>query len=106
MILEAVPPGTGPVAALALRGPDPNLVTPTGSPLDTCLGASLNAVAAAAATRHVKYSSVAGLMAGYFYTRDPLVLTELLSGAVPSDTKLLALWNHFRQNGVDATTAL
>ena len=79
MDFEAVAAGTGPFAALLLRGPDHSIEYLQSDAFNTVLGdATISVAAVAANTRSSPYSSVSGALSGFTYTRDPLVLTSLL----------------------------
>ena len=107
MDFEAVPAGTGPFAALLLRGPDHSIEYLQSDAFNTVLGdATISVAAVAANTRSSPYSSVSGVLAGFTYTRDPLVLTDLLHGSVLSPTKLRAVFHFLTQNGIATTQEL
>jgi hypothetical protein len=74
MDFVAVPAGTAPVAALALRGADPSLSFATGDSFNTTLGATLCVMAGAAGQMEAAYSNVAGELVGALFTSDPAVL--------------------------------
>ena len=107
MDFEAVAAGTGPFAALLLRGPDHSIEYLQSDAFNTVLGdATISVAAVAANTRSSPYSSVSGVLAGFTYTRDPLVLTDLLHGSVLSPTKLRAVFHFLTQNGIATTQEL
>ena len=88
----AVPAGTAPVAALALRGADPSLSFATGDSFNTTLGATLCVIPGAAGQMEAAYSNVAGELVGALFTSDPAVLDTATILAVISPLKMRVAW--------------
>ena len=75
MDFASIPAGTTDAQALALRGADHDITVATSGTFNTTLGDALKArPGLVAAERVLSYSSVAGAMCGYFYTRDTALL--------------------------------
>ena len=100
MQFAPVPAGTLPAAALAMRGGDPDVEFPTGSPFDVMLGTALNAYNAVATANHkaVPYSAVAGVIVTYMYSDDAAALARALTGDVPGVAELDAAFTYITQN--------
>ena len=85
MDFVAVPPGTAAPAALVLRGPDPDLELAPGDDFITAIGAALGArITGGGARRSTLYSSVSGILSGFFHTDNPALLASFLHLQGPS----------------------
>ena len=88
--------GTAPAAALTARGPDHDVEVPNASNFNIALG---NALLARPATlpgsSAIPYSGVAGVTAGFFYTRDTTLLTRSITEHIPGPPKLQANFDCF-----------
>ena len=104
MDFEVQAAGTLPAAALTARGPDHNIEYPQADPFETVLGDATGSTAAAAANRRQSpYSSVSGVLSGFTYSRDPVLLASLLHGSVIAPAKLHAAFTYLTQNGIPPT---
>ena len=75
MDFVAVPPGTLPPAALILRGPDHDLDLAPGDDFIAAIGVAIGARNnAGGARRLTPYSSVSGILSGFFVSDDPALL--------------------------------
>jgi hypothetical protein len=106
MDFVAVPAGTVPVAALALRGADPSLSFATGDSFNTTLGATLCVIAGAAGQMEAAYSNVAGELVGALFTSDPAVLDTATILAVISPLKMRVAWLQLLADGLDDAASL
>jgi len=106
MDFVAVPAGTAPVAALALRGADPSLSFATGDSFNTTLGATLCVIAGAAGQMEAAYSNVAGELVGALFTSDPAVLDTATILAVISPLKMRVAWLQLLADGLDDAASL
>ena len=107
MDFVAVPAGTAPVAALALRGADPPLSFATADSFNTTLGVALCAVPGAAPGRmEAAYSNVAAELVGALFTNDAAVLDSATILSVIDPTKLRAVWLRLVFDGLDDAASL
>ena len=101
-----VPAGTAAAAALTLRGADADLDFAAGDSVETAFADLLRIRHVVGGRRRLSYSSFSGVLSGYLYTNDAVVLNSLVTTHVPGVAKLRALWLYFIANGVDATASL
>jgi len=107
MDFVAVPAGTAPVAALALRGADPPLSFATADSFNTTLGVALCAVPGAAPGRmEAAYSNVAAELVGALFTNDAAVLDSATILSVIDPSKLRAVWLRLVFDGLDGAASL
>ena len=99
MDFVAVPAGTLPAAALALRGADHDVEFATTSKVNIILGDALHAIDAVVLAKHksAPYSQTAGSIVGFMFVSDAAVLSHVLGRAVPSPAKLRAAFTHSAQ---------
>ena len=101
MDFVAVPAGTPPVAALALRGADPSVSFATADSFNTTLGATLCVIPGAAGQVEAAYSNVAGELVGALFTSDPAVLDTATILCVIDPAKMRAAWLRLLADGLD-----
>ena len=106
MDFVAVPAGTAPVAALALRGADPTLSFATADSFNTTLGNTLCAIAGAPGRMEAAYSNVAAELVGALFTSDPAVLDAPVILHAIDPTKLRAVWLRLLADGQDDAVSL
>ena len=106
MDFVAVPAGTVPVAALALRGADPSLSFATADSFNTTLGATRCAVPGAAGQMEAAYSNVAGELVGALFTSDPVVLDSATILSVIGPAKMRVAWLQLLADGQDDAAPL
>ena len=106
MDFVAVPAGTLPVAALALRGADPSVSFATADSFNTTLGATLCVVPGAAGQMEAAYSNVAGELVGALFTTDPAVLDSATILSVISPLKMRVAWLQLLADGLDDAASL
>ena len=106
MDFVAVPAGTLPVAALALRGADPSVSFATADSFNTTLGATLCVIPGAAGQVEAAYSNVAGELVGALFTSDPAVLDTATILAVIDPAKMRVAWLRLLADGLDDAVSL
>ena len=107
MDFEALAAGTLPAAALTARGPDHNVEYPQADAFQTVLGDATGSTASAVANRRQSpYSAVSGVLSGFTYSRDPILLASLIHGSVVAPTKLQAAFQYLTQNGIPDTQGM
>ena len=106
MDFVAVPAGTAPVAALALRGADPTLSFSTADSFNTTLGSTLGAIAGAPGRMEAAYSNVAAELVGALFTSDPAVLDAPVILHAIDPTKLRTVWLRLLADGQDDAVSL
>ena len=99
MQFSAVPAGTLAPAALQLRGADPDVEHPAGSPYIAMMGATHNARAAVAANnfRATSWSATAGTIVNYMFTDDQAVLATSNITSVVDLAAIDAAFNYITQ---------
>jgi hypothetical protein len=106
MDFVAVPAGTPPVAALALRGADPSVSFATADSFNTTLGATLCVIPGAAGQVEAAYSNVAGELVGALFTSDPAVLDIVTILGVIDPAKMRVAWLRLLADGLDDAASL